>query len=326
MLTIFRTNQPLANIMLLFYLGIVRASTFVHPPTVMPKMPSILAQWLFLEINPLGFWGMVASFLLVFIQGIFINLTISRYRVASELSLLPGLFYCLVASMLPEFMMLSPILLANTFLILAMYYLFDVYKNNQVAARVFDVGLWIGVASLFYFPYILFVFWGIIGLGLLRGMRPKELLMFLIGITAPFILFAVFLYWNDSFIYFKKHFADNWGFLTLSTVVHSSAYLKIGGVLFLLMVSLLMSGQIFGRRNIAIQKYISLVYWMLLMGGITIVFQKGIDINHLLVIAIPLGILLSMLIQRISAATAEVLHMILLIGALIYQFDYLLLK
>lgn len=324
MLTIFRTNQPLANILLLFYLVIVRASTFIHPLNIAPKAQGVITQWLFSEVSPVDMSGRILAFILVFMQAVLINITIARFRVATEVSLLPGLFYCLVTSLLPDFMILSPILLANTFLILATFNLYDIYKNNTVASRVFDVGFWIGLASLFYFSYILFILWGIVGLGILRGVRPKELLMFLIGIFVPFFLMAVFLYWNDSLPLFSKFFSENSGFLNFVKTTSTNSYVKLSLVLGLAALMVIVSGQLFARRNIAIQKYISIIYWMLLVGGATVFIQRGMDINHLLIISIPLGVLLSMMFQKIGIATAEVLHMVLLGIALIFQFQYLL--
>lgn len=324
MLTIFKTNQPLANILLLFYLIVVRASTFIHPMTVVPKSQGVLTQWLYTEFSPTTLTGQVFAFFLVFTQAVIINLTVSRFRVGTEVSLLPGLFYCLVTSLFPEMMVVSPVLIANTFVILAMTNLFDVYKNNAIASRVFDAGFWLGLACVFYFPYLILVLWGIIGLGILRGIRPKEILMLLIGIFIPFFLSSVYFFWNDSLNILFKHFSEDLSFLNFSKIPHSNTYIKLGVVLLFVAITVLGSGQFFIRRNIAVQKYISIIYWLLLLGGITVLIQKGADISHLLVTAVPLGVLLSMLFQRIGIATAEVLHMLLLGIALIFQFEYLL--
>jgi hypothetical protein len=324
MLTLFRTNQPFANIFLLFYLAIVRASTFVHPSQEIPHNQGVLSQWMYAELSPVGLLANIISFLLIFFQAVFINIMVAKYRVATELSLLPGLFYCLIASFLPDFMTLSPILLANTFLILAMFHLYDVYKNNTPAAQIFDVGLWIGVASLFYFSYTLFFLWGIVGLGLLRGLRLKELLMYLIGFIVPYFLFGVFLFWNDSLPALWNHFAQNLGIFSFAKYSSPTLYLKIGAMGLLILTLLFMSSSIFGKRNIAAQKYVSILYWMLIAAAATILIQRQLDLMHLTIVAVPVGILLSMLFQRATIAMAEVLHMLLLVVALILQFEFLL--
>ncbi len=324
MLAIFRTNQQLANILLLFYLALMRASTFINPMSSIPKGQGVLSQWLYAELPPNSLEGQIAAFILVFVQAVFINILVAEYRIATDLSLLPGLFYCLITSMMPEFMGLSPILLANSFIILSVFFLLDCYKNNAASAGIFDAGFWLGLSCLFHFPFCLFIVWGIIGLAILRGVRLKEIIMFLVGILIPFFLFGVYLFWTDNFAQIFKHFTENFGVLNFVKQRDAYVYIKIGIILFFVVLTLFSSGQLFVRRNIATQKYISIIYWMMLMAGLTVLVQKGIDLNHLLIVAVPLSILLSMMIQKIGIATAEVLHVLLMVIAMIFQYQYLL--
>jgi hypothetical protein len=324
MLTFFKTNQQLANFFLLIYLGILRASTFLHPPTVAPKPQGILTAWMYAELPPLSIWGSVAAFLLIFFQAVALNITVSRYRVATEISLLPGVFYCLVMCIVPDVMPLSSVLLANTFLILAVFYLFDTFKNSQVAGRIFDVGLWLGVASLFHFSYILFILWGIIGLGILRGLRPAEFIMFIIGYTVPFFLLGVFCFWQDALPQMANHFWNNSDFLNFSMVRDPILYFKLGFVGLLILLTVAASGQFMSRRNMTVQKYLSILYWLMLFGGLTVVIQAGLNVMQLLVVAVPLGVLLSMAFQRINVAVSEAFHMLLLAVAMVLQYEYLL--
>jgi hypothetical protein len=324
MLTLFRTNQPLANILLLFYLGILRASSFIHPATVAPPAQGILTAWMYTELPPLSMAANVAAFLLVFFQATALNITIGRYRVASELSLLPGVFYCLFCSLMPDFLVLSSVLLANTFVILALFYLFDTYKNSYVAGRIFDAGLWLGVASLFHFSYILFIIWGIIGLGILRGLRGKEFLMFIIGYSIPFFLLSVFCFWHGILPQVGNHFLFNINLFNFIRYDSQTLYVKLGVLSLVLLLVLGASTQFFSRRNMTVQKYLSILYWLILLGGLTITFQSGVSLVHFLVVSVPVGVLLSMVFQRINTATAEALHMLFLMVALILQFEYLL--
>lgn len=326
MLTLFRTNQPLANLLLLFYLGILRASTFIHPSTVVPRSQGILTAWMYAELPPLSMVTNIATFLLIFFQATALNVTVARYRVATEISMLPGVFYCLFCCLMPDFLVLSSALLANTFVILALFYLFDTYKNNQVAGRIFDTGLWLGVASLFHFSYILFIIWGIIGLGILRGLRGKEFVIFIIGYLMPFFLLSVFCMWNNSLAQISTHFWNNADLMSFTHYQSPTLYVKMGIVTILLLLTVGASTQFFSRRNMTVQKYLSILYWLMLFGGLTVFIQTNVGLVHLLVIAVPMGILFSMVFQRIGSATSEALHMLMLMIALILQFEYLLVQ
>ncbi len=324
MLTFFRTNQQFLNILLLFYLAIMRASTFIRTFNIVPREQGILTNLVYSFFPPLSISAAIFAFLLIFFQATAINQIIARYRVATEVSLLPGVFYCFFTSMMPDFLPLSSILLANTFLIIAVYNLFDTYKNNYVAGRIFDAGLWLGVASLFHFSYIFLVFWGIICLGILRGFRFKEFFMFLIGLIVPVFMVGVYCFWIDKMPLFAAHFYKNTGLMSFIPYHSSMIYVKIGITALLLMLTIVSSSQFFSRRNMTAQKYISMLYWLMLFCGLTTLTQHSIDLNQLLIISIPLSILLSMTFQRIPSAMSEALHMLLLMIALILQFEYLL--
>lgn len=324
MLTFFRTNQQYLNVLLLFYLAILRASTFIHHDNIAPHDHGILCNWIYASISPLSIGGAILAFLLIFIQAWLVNMTIAKYRIATEISLLPGVFYCLLTSIMPDFLPLSSILLANTFLILAIYNLLDAYKNNYVAGRIFDAGLWLGVASLFHFPYIFLIFWGIIGLGILRGISLKEFLMLLLGLIVPIFLQGTYCFWIGNMTAFSEHFTQNIGLVSFMVYHTSTIYVKLGIVTLLLLLTIMASSQFFSRRNMTAQKYISMLYWLMFICGLTIFTQHNIDLNQLLVLSVPLGILLSMTFQRIAPAMAEALHMLLLMVVLILQFEYML--
>ena len=324
MLTFFRTNQQFLNVLLLIYLAVLRASTFIHHSEITPSEHGILTDWVYAFAPPLSITAAILAFLLVFIQSTLLNITIARFRVATDVSLLPGVFYGLLMSLMPDFLPLSSILIGNTFLILAIYNLFDAYKNNYVAGRIFDAGLLLGVASLFHFSFIFLIVWGIIGLGILRGVRFKEFFMFLIGLIVPIFLVATYCFWTNNLKAFGEHFSSNIGLMHLIHYNSSTIYVKIGIMVLLLLLVIVSSTQFFSRRNMMAQKYISILYWLMLISGLTLLTQHNIDINQMMIITVPLSILLSMTFQRIPLAMAEALHMLLLMVALILQFEYLL--
>ncbi|NJN35037.1 MAG: hypothetical protein HC817_13050 [Saprospiraceae bacterium] len=190
-----------------FNLAVLRVRVMLHPVAEMPKFQGVLSEWLFGGLPQQSWFAHLLVFFLVFSQAVLVNLLVARFRVANDLTLYPGVFYCLIASFMPDFLCLSSLLLANTFLIISAFFLFDVYKNNYASARIFDAGLWIGVASLFHFSFAIFAVWGLISLSILRGIRPKEWLMFLIGLFVPYFYLAriffgmtIWATWGDIFI------------------------------------------------------------------------------------------------------------------------------
>jgi len=62
------------------------------------------------------------------------------------------------------------------------------------------------------------------------------------------------------------------------------------------------------------------IYWGLFVSAATILVQSGVQLDHWLVVAVPVGILLSFNFIRMPARMAEVIHLLMLVVALGLQF------
>jgi hypothetical protein len=111
---------------------------------------------------------------------------------------LPGMAYMLITSLLPEWSFLSAPLIAATFIIWAFAKLFQLYNNEYANTKIYNIGLLLGIASLFYFPSLLFIACIIIGLLILRSFLVNEIFLLLIGATTPYYFYAVYLFLVDG--------------------------------------------------------------------------------------------------------------------------------
>lgn len=326
MLALFRTNQLFGNILLLLYLCIVRLSIFIHPSHIQISGQSLLSEWLYNELPPDSKAAQFAALILVFFQATFINIIVLKFRLVREASLLPGLFYCLLASMIPDFLTLSPVLLSNTFLILSVYYMLDIYKGNaSIAGNIFDIGFWLGLAILFNYSYILLIVWGIIGLGIMLGMRFRDILILLLGAGLPCFLLCVYLFWYDKLPLFFSDFYNNFGRISFVPQTNATTYIKLAMMGVLILAGIFVSGSLFAQKTLSVQKCFNVLYWLLLVSGLTVFTVPHLGLDHLLVVVLPLSIFIAFLFQRFSNGIAEALHFALVGGTLILQFEYLLL-
>ncbi|MBT8268045.1 MAG: hypothetical protein KJN59_02390 [Bacteroidia bacterium] len=65
-------------------------------------------------------------------------------------------FYTLLIYILPETLINDQVLLANLFIILALRRLFSLKNNLRIKKKLFDAGLWVGLATLIYFGSLLY--------------------------------------------------------------------------------------------------------------------------------------------------------------------------
>ena len=322
MLSFFRTNQLAFNIFLIFYAILLRGSSFITPDQGwVPGKSGVFSIWIYDLCDGYKSLPYIVGVLLVFLHAVLINVMISRFRMANEVTLLPGMCYILLASSIPEFLNLSPILLANTFFIIALFELFGSYRQKSIVGNIFNVGFWLGVGSLFYFSEWIFLLFAFFSSSILRTFRMKEALITTIGLLVPYILVSVYFFWYDEFSWFwETQFSNNLGFFNFDVKYNWETYgdLAFFGVLFLIVF--ISFGNYMSKKNLQVQKNITILYWALFFGFFTILFQAGIRLEHLLIFVIPLSTLLSFNLSSMRHSLAEAIHLVLLVAILILQF------
>lgn len=321
MLTIFRTNQLFASILLAFYILVVRASSFFVVDFPEPHGYGILSGWIYEWIGSDSTLALIVAMLLLLGQAFYINVLVAEHRLATEVSLFPGLFYILVSSFLPEFNYLSPSLMANTFFIIAYGEVLATYKKVHAADRIYNTGFWIGVGTLFYPSSIMLLIFVFAGLSLLRAFKFRERLMVFSGLITPFALVGSYYFWIRQWDTFVESLMEGYGFL--SFVSSAPIPLYRGLIIFLafiLIVNFSYRAYQF-KQKMDVQRKINILFWALFATAFTLVLQTNISISHLAITAFPVGVMLSFNFIRMPARTAEVIHLLLLVSLLSIHFS-----
>ncbi len=320
MLHLFRTNQIIYSFFLLFYAILLRVSFFLHPHSSDIENNGILSLSIKTWLGEQYLIAGVFTVLIVFIQAIMINQLAKKYHIFKETTLFPGLFYILLVSAIQDFLPLSSILLANTFLILAVANILKIYKNPKCADIIFNIGFWISSAALFYNAFFLFLLLALISLATLRAFKGREVLMILCGYVLPFLFVSTYFFWNDQLgLYWENYFFNQFNFLDFRFEKGWNTYYKI------ILLSLLFLLGIFNSysftKSIKIRNYLNVFYLTLFISGITFFIQDNIQINHFLIIAMPLSILLAARFLSMSKTAAEFIHLFLFLGIILFQFN-----
>jgi len=321
----FRTNQLAANLFLIVYVLILRAAGLFAVQEWEPGSSGILSQLVYGWTGVQGWIPDLVALVLVLLQALLLNVLSARFRISREVTMFPGVFYILLMSTLPDFLHLSPILMGNTFLILALSNLFKSYKKSSTADSIFNVGFWIGVAGLFYFSNFVFLLLAIIGLATMRNLRFNELLMVLVGGIVPLFLGGALAYaFGDWGSFYQTTFLEHRGFLSFEKITHWRSYVPL--VLFgILTILSFLSFSIYSQKqSIQAQKSIQVLYYFIIIAALTIFIQRGIRLEQLLLLAIPLSLMLPL--NFLNFKKKEIgsgLHLVWLIGVLFLQYRLL---
>jgi hypothetical protein len=323
-LLFFRNNQITSLLPLALYVGLTHASAlsgYTPAPTQVAGAGLLYQAW-FGWAADAPFLSALAAAILVFVQALLTNVLADQFRLLSDRNWLPGVLYVLAASALPDFLFLSPPLVAATFVPMALRCIFKAYKVPRATALIFDTGFWIAVASLFYPTALLLFVAGFACINVMRSFNLREQLVFVTGTLAPLSLAWLWYFWGDRGGAFRaEHLADIFQFFNFDLLADPKTPLKTVFWGLLLAIFLFSFGSYFARKTIHLQKCITTLYWFLLVGGLSATLHPEWRWEHFLLPTAAAGIFLAMSFQDVrNRFVAEMLHLALLGFALFIQF------
>lgn len=324
MLSFFRSNQffvavPLALYILLVHLGALLGH--VQPVEHTTEAGLLYESWFGWTLAEPFYAALIAS-ALVFIQAVTINVLADEFRLMGDRNWFPGLFYALVASSLPDFLFVSPPLVAATFLPFALWAIYKAFQKPNMEGAILDAGLWIAVSSLFYPPSIFLIVAGFAGLEVVRVFRLHEWFVFLIGAFVPLFLGWLWYFWADQGSAFRDaQWGDLFQLYRFDVALDEKVLLKTVFIVLLTFVFLFGLGSLYSRKGIQAQKFVTVLYWFLLVGGLSVLLRPVWHWEHLILPTAAMGILLSLTFQSIkNRMWAELWHLGLLVFIVFIQF------
>ncbi|QRR01867.1 hypothetical protein [Dyadobacter sandarakinus] len=140
----------------------------------------------------------LAALLVSLIQILYFNYVIHSREVFPERTFVPGALYALFLNISFDLGTLSPMLLANTFLLFAFGSIVKILVRREVTSHVFEMGLYIGIATLFYLPASVFMVWAFLALIFYTGSTVRDHLLGLFGSVFPLLMVVLFFYMNNG--------------------------------------------------------------------------------------------------------------------------------
>lgn len=155
------------------------------------------------------------SIIMVLIQcGIFNNLLLSN-KAYNQNTYVPALMYMAFMHISFDFLTLSPVLMGMTFALLAVNNLFQKIDNTTRDELFIQMGLYIGIATLFYLPFFLYFLIIIISLLVFTGSIFRRMLLIIYGFFIVLTLAALYYFWFDSLSVFRIFYLKS-AFILLS--------------------------------------------------------------------------------------------------------------
>lgn len=328
MLSVFKSNNPLVVVLYLLYLVIFRIYFFVadNSHVSFSEHTEPLGDFLFgiLQNSGTGFAtiSIVCSGVLSFVQALLINNIVNNNKILQRKNYVAGALFLILSSLFLETLYLSAAQCALTFLILCAGKIFVLIKKEKSYGDVFDVGFLVALATLFYFPSLLFIVFAYFGLATVRPFHLREWSAVLVGFLAPFFLAFTYYFWFDIQ-------GQLWGDMLNKTTgvwmkmpeFATDNKILLGTLGFMLLCCVAFLPGALYASLIQVRKFVNVLAVFILIVLASLLLASVVELSHFVFLALPLSIFLSIIFVHIKRnVIVEVIHIILLLLVLSMQF------
>lgn len=318
----FKTNHPF-----LFGLLIIIAIVFWLDGFIFfrqTELPDQNAAPLYLLISDLfenhKMISLIFSFFFMLLQAFMFNRVIADKSIVDRNSWLPALIFIVLISSSFNLFGLQPIWFANFFMLIALDKVFEVFNEDSVNIEIFNVGLFISIASLFYFPATLFIILLISALVLYYQLNLRAILASIGGLILPWIFVILYYYWFDLLgekLVYLQELSINFNLLALPITPFGWASIGVIGLISITAIVRLYLGTL-RDKPIRIRKRLQILLIYLVLSIVSIAFV-GTHVNvHHGIIVLPLaGIIAGFFQENKRALLGEILFSLLLLLLLV---------
>ena len=298
---------------------------FFHPVVPLTEHAAPLYKLIIAGIEKFPFLVTIISFVLIFCEGLLINYLVEKNQIIDSNSSLPGLVYIVLMSLQPEMFSLHPIIIANLFMLFALFKLMQTYRKETAYSEVFDTGFFISLAALFYFPSIVFVLILWIGLMIIRPFVWREWIISLVGLMLPWFFLIFYYFWQDN-LDALEYDAIYYTLITPQKSLNgiSFSWAEISQMGILLVCLLFSSGKFIsdlGKSTVQARNNLLLLANFFLFAFISVFIAPDYSIPFLSFLSIPFSIFFSgYLLFAKRAWLAEILFILLIISVFVNQF------
>jgi hypothetical protein len=320
----FKHNRAVSIVVLPITLILFWLYGFINPVAPVTEHSSTLYNLLIAGIKNPTLITFI-SFILIFSEALLVNYIVEKNEIINTNTYLPALVYITIMSLQPTMLTLSPIIISNLFMLLALHKLMHTYRKETAYSETFDTGLFISIGCLFYTPSIIFILLIWIGLVIIRPFVWREWVLSLIGLSLPWIYMTFAYFWINkldmlTYDVFYQTIATT--SKSISTIALSSS--NIFQILILLLAIFFSINKFnidFKKGTVRSRNNLLLLLYFLFLSVASIFMAPQYSICYLSFLAIPFSIFFSsyFLFAR-KAWLAEVLFLVLIISVFINQF------
>lgn len=300
MLTKLFNSSSIGSLAILIMLAIALwAKAFVNiVPMAGPFVASPLYNFAFRHIGDLKVICAFITIVLLVFEALLINYILAGNDLIPRNSYLAAFIFIIVSGLFNDLIILNPVVFANLFIIAALWLFLRLYEETEAYAIVFNIGTLVSVASMFYFPSVIFILLIWAGFIIYRLFSWREWLISIIGLTLPYLFLGTYYFWNDCLIAKISSYKESLRFINFYDFFPTMyVYIVIALLGLLLLISVFNLLSIINEKPIRIRKSISFMIWFLIISFLSLNLSSNFRVLGFVMMFTSLTVLLTLYIS-----------------------------
>ncbi len=244
-------------------------------------------------INYNCYVSLITAVILALAQGFYLSNLNKNFIFIKQRSYLHSFIFLLIISSNVLTRFATPAIFANFFILFSINWLFHSYKKIRPNIELFNSGLFLSIAGLFYLNALLLLPLLLIAYVVLHSIKFKEVLVIISGFITPLILSAGILFINNKLFIYTESI---WNYITTTNYNFNNSifnYIFYGWLVLLLFIAILSFSNNFGTKKISSRKFLS-VFLYLTLYNIGIYFLLPFSNMEMMIItAAPISLLIT---------------------------------
>lgn len=281
---------------------IMRLKYILHPPkleTIEGFHQGFLFQWKglfnFFTTHPNLYVGLSVIVSIAF--AVYFNFVINREKIFARKTYIPAFAFMLYSSFLPSLAIFSTVFIANAFIFIAFANILGSYNATSPQKTFFNTGLFLGLATLFYFPAIILFILFVILILIVRPFKLQELFAYIFGVITPFYFVGIILFLQGKWKSYTQHlfYHIHLPLKTISTPIFIA--LSIISIM-MLVYGLFLVNQSQGKNTTGVRKKWNCIGFYVFFTAISGLFSTIFPALTWLIFATPFSIVLAQSLQN----------------------------
>ena len=296
---LFNSNSIFSLVILIFTVLIFWAIAFANAvPMANPIPASPLYNIVFSYIGDLFFICALITIVLVIFEALLINYVLLNNDIIPRNSYIAAYIFVIISGLFNDNIILQPVMIANLFIILALWLFLRLYEEHDAFTTVFNIGTLISIASMFYFPAAVFILLIWAGFIIYRLFSWREWVISILGFLLPYLFLGSYYYWNDCFIAKINVYKEVFKFINFndfSPAIYTYIVLAVMGLL--LFISLFKLLIIINEKAIRIRKFLSIMIWYLIISFVSLNLSAEFGVLGFLMMSISASVIITLYIN-----------------------------